>query len=160
VVSPAGIHTVNAQNNRYWSSQNAYLTHEVLLHPVKVDVWCAASARRIVAPVVFITKRLIVKDIYRSFSGNYFRSYQKNKDSKASFIKTQLLPTLHLCVCRLCPMSSGTELSAVVFGQHVHSILILVILFLRGCLEGQVYNSNSRMEELKNICREIGNIHG
>jgi hypothetical protein len=29
-------------------------------------------------------------------------------------------------LCRLCPMSSWTELSAVIFGQHVHLILILV----------------------------------
>jgi hypothetical protein len=26
---------INMQNNRYWSSQNPHLTHEVLLHPVK-----------------------------------------------------------------------------------------------------------------------------
>jgi hypothetical protein len=37
------------------------------------------------------------------------------------------LPTLHVCLCRLCPMFSGTELSAVVFCQHVHPILIFVI---------------------------------
>jgi hypothetical protein len=43
------------------------------------------------------------------------------------FRKTQLQPTLHVCLCRLCPMSSGTELSSVVFGQHVRPIFILVI---------------------------------
>jgi hypothetical protein len=60
---------------------------------------------------------------------------------------------------QLCMMSSGTELSAGVFGQHVHPILIPVILFLLCCLEDKVYNSNSRTEELKeNICREIVNI--
>jgi hypothetical protein len=44
---------INTQSNRYWSSQNPHLTHEVLLHPLKVDVWCAVSARRIVVPVLF-----------------------------------------------------------------------------------------------------------
>jgi hypothetical protein len=44
---------INTQNNRYWSSQNPHLTHEVPLHPVKVGVWCAVSARRIVVPVFF-----------------------------------------------------------------------------------------------------------
>jgi hypothetical protein len=44
---------VNTQNNRYWSSQYPHLTHEALLHPVQVGVWCALSARRIVAPVIF-----------------------------------------------------------------------------------------------------------
>jgi hypothetical protein len=39
------------QNNCYWSLQNPYLTHEVLLHAVKVGVWCAVNAR--IVPVVF-----------------------------------------------------------------------------------------------------------
>jgi hypothetical protein len=51
------------QNNCYWSSQNQDLTHEVLLHPVKVGVWCAVSARSIVG-LVFLMKQLISKDIY------------------------------------------------------------------------------------------------
>jgi hypothetical protein len=56
-------------------------------------------------------------------------------------------------------MSSGTELSAVVFGQHVHLILIFAIFFFWGCLKNKVCNSNARMEELKeNIHREIANI--
>jgi hypothetical protein len=43
---------INKQNNRYWSSQNPHLTHEGLLHPVKVGVWFAVSSR-IVGPVFF-----------------------------------------------------------------------------------------------------------
>jgi hypothetical protein len=54
---------IKTQNNRDWSSQDPHLTHEVPLHPVKVGVWCAASAR-IVVPVFFLTKQLIAKDIY------------------------------------------------------------------------------------------------
>jgi hypothetical protein len=63
---------MNMQNNHYWSSKNPHLTHEVLLHPVKVVVCCAESAR-FVQPVL-LTKQLMVKDIHRSFSGNYFQS--------------------------------------------------------------------------------------
>jgi hypothetical protein len=48
-------------------------------------------------------------------------------------------------------MSSWTEVSAVVFGQHVQ--LSLVIFFFWGCLKGKVYNSNPRMEELKENIR-------
>jgi hypothetical protein len=44
---------INTQNNHYWSSQNPHLTHKVLLHPMKVGVWCAVSARRIVGPMSF-----------------------------------------------------------------------------------------------------------
>jgi hypothetical protein len=42
---------VNTQNNRYLSSQNPHLTHEVPFHPVRVGVCFVASARRIVGPV-------------------------------------------------------------------------------------------------------------
>jgi hypothetical protein len=53
---------INMQNNRYWSSQNPRLTYKVLLHPVKVGVWCALSAGRIVVLVFF--NETIAKDIY------------------------------------------------------------------------------------------------
>jgi hypothetical protein len=64
---------INTKNNSYWSSQNPYLTHEVALHPVKVDVWYALSARWIIGPV-FSMKKLAVKDMYRSFPGSSFWS--------------------------------------------------------------------------------------
>jgi hypothetical protein len=45
----------------------------------------------------------------------------------AGFIKTQPLPTMHICLYRLCLMSLGTELLALVFGQHVQPILLFLI---------------------------------
>jgi hypothetical protein len=54
-------------------------------------------------------------------------------------------------------MSSEAELLAVVFGQHFHSILILVISSSGFVLKDKVYNSNPQKEE-ENISREIGNI--
>jgi hypothetical protein len=58
------------QNNSYWSSQNSHLTHKVPLHPVKVGVWCAVNARRIVVLVFFnetINCEIHVQDILRQF---------------------------------------------------------------------------------------------
>jgi hypothetical protein len=72
-------------------------------------------------------KQLTAKDMNTSFSGNPFQSKEKMKDSIAGFNKTQLFPTLHVCLYKLCPMSSGTEISAAVFGQHIHLTLILAI---------------------------------
>jgi hypothetical protein len=69
----------------------------------------------------------------------------------AGFSKTQLLPTLHVCLHKLCLMSSGTEISAIVFGQHIHLTLILVIFFFCGSLRDKVYNINHLSEELKKI---------
>jgi hypothetical protein len=52
-------------------------------------------------------------------------------------------------------MSTGTELTAAVFGQRVHPILF----FFWGCLKDKVYNSNPQTEDLnENIRREITNI--
>jgi hypothetical protein len=44
---------MNTENIRYWSSQNPHLRYKVPLHPVKVGVWCAVSARRTAGPVLF-----------------------------------------------------------------------------------------------------------
>jgi hypothetical protein len=61
----------NTQNNRYWSSQNPNLTHEVPLHPVKVGVWCAASARRIVVLAFF--KETITCEKYLRVGRQHFQ---------------------------------------------------------------------------------------
>jgi hypothetical protein len=44
---------VKIQNNRYWSAENPHSIHEVPLHDVKIGVWCAISAHRIIGPVFF-----------------------------------------------------------------------------------------------------------
>jgi hypothetical protein len=93
---------------------------------VEVGVWCAASARRIVGPVFFNEKINCVRYVHVIF-GQFFSRVNRRTKTMAGFSKTQLLLTVHIYLCRLCPMSSGTELSAVVFGQHIHSFLILVI---------------------------------
>jgi hypothetical protein len=54
---------INTQNNRYWSPQSGL---EIPLHPVKVGVWCAVSARRIVGSV-FFNETINFKDMYRLF---------------------------------------------------------------------------------------------
>jgi hypothetical protein len=58
-------------------------------------------------------------------------------------------------------MSSGTELSAVIFGQHVRLVLIFVIFFFFcGCLKDNGYNiilpTNEKLKE--NIRKKIANI--
>jgi hypothetical protein len=44
---------VNSQNSRCWSAENLHTIHEVLLHDVKIGVWCAISVHRIIAIVFF-----------------------------------------------------------------------------------------------------------
>jgi hypothetical protein len=47
---------VNTQNDRYWSTENPHLLHEISHHDVKVGVWCALNARRIIDLRVFWTQ--------------------------------------------------------------------------------------------------------
>jgi hypothetical protein len=55
-------------------------------------------------------------------------------------------------LCRLCPMFSGTELSAVLFGQQRSPDLNPCDFFFQGCPKDKIYNSNSQTDdELKKI---------
>jgi hypothetical protein len=110
---------INTQNNHYRNSQNPHRNHEALLHPVKVGVWCAVSARRIVGPVFFnetINCERYVQVILWQFIP------ELTVEEKLYGWFQQGSTTAHTA-----HMSSGTELSAVVFGQHLHLILVLVI---------------------------------
>jgi hypothetical protein len=59
------------QNNHYYSSQNPHLTQEVPLHPLKVGVWCAVSARETVVPVFF--NETINCERYLCVEGQHFQ---------------------------------------------------------------------------------------
>jgi hypothetical protein len=43
----------NIQNNKYCYSENPNAVHEIPLHDLKIRVWCAVSAHRIIGPTVF-----------------------------------------------------------------------------------------------------------
>jgi hypothetical protein len=133
------------QNNCYWSSPKPHVTHKVLLHPVKVGVWFAVSAE-IVGPV-FFNKTINCERYVQVILEQFLPELTEEERLMAGFSKIQLLPTLHVYLYRFCPMSLETELSALIFGQHVHLILILVIFFFWGCLKNKVYNSNPQMED-------------
>ncbi|PSN43843.1 hypothetical protein C0J52_11885 [Blattella germanica] len=44
---------VASQNNRYWSTENPHLIHDVPLHDEKNGVLCAVTAKRIIGPIFF-----------------------------------------------------------------------------------------------------------
>jgi hypothetical protein len=93
---------------------------------VKVGVWCAVSARRIVVPVSF-NKTINCERYVQVILGQFFPELTEEErlywpvSAKLSYCP----PCTYLYM--LCLMSSGTKLSAVVFGQHVHLILSFVI---------------------------------
>jgi hypothetical protein len=97
------------------------------LHPVKVGVLCAVSVRRIVGPLSF-NETINCEGYIQAILGQSFPELTEEETPYCWF--QQDSATSHNArismQARLCPMSSATELSAVVFGQHVHLILILV----------------------------------
>jgi hypothetical protein len=99
---------LNIQNNHYRSSKNPHLTHTVLPHPVKANVWCAVSARNV--GLVFFNETINCKRYVKVILRQFFPELKEEENPTDVANKTQLLPTLHVCPCRLCPMSSGTEL--------------------------------------------------
>jgi hypothetical protein len=44
---------VNSQNTRIWSDENTHPVIQIPLHDMKIGVWCAVSARRIIGPVFY-----------------------------------------------------------------------------------------------------------
>jgi hypothetical protein len=90
---------------------------------VKVGVWCALRAR-IVGPV------FLMRELQKLCTG-----HSQTIISRVNRRRKTLLISERLRYCPRCiyvismhalSMSSGTELSAVVFGQYVHLILILI----------------------------------
>jgi hypothetical protein len=149
LVSLAGI------NNRYWSSQDPHLTHEVLLHPVKAGVWCAASTSTIVGPVFF--NETINRERYvQVILGKFFPELTEEKRLYGWFQKDPA--TAHTARMSKQVLSS-------IFGDRTISSCIWpecspdlnpYDFFFWGCLEDKVYNRNLQAEELKeNIRRGI-----
>ncbi|PSN40865.1 hypothetical protein C0J52_20149, partial [Blattella germanica] len=53
-----------------WSTENPHIVQEVPLHPIKIGVWCAVSARRIIGPVFFegrVNSDFYVRTMLRPF---------------------------------------------------------------------------------------------
>jgi hypothetical protein len=61
---------VNAQNSRIWDTENLHVLHQRLLHDIKVGVWCAVSARRVIGLIFFgdtLNSDRYVSDILEPF---------------------------------------------------------------------------------------------
>jgi hypothetical protein len=113
-----------------------------MLHSVKAGVWYAVNAGSMVVAVSFNETdncKIYVWAICRQL----FPELTEEERLYGWFQQDlSTAHTAHIYLCRLCPVSSGIGLSAVIFGQHIQLILILMLFFSGGCLNNKVYNSN------------------
>jgi hypothetical protein len=42
---------VNSQNTQIWSDENPHVVRHIVLHDIKIGIWCAVSPRQIIGPV-------------------------------------------------------------------------------------------------------------
>jgi hypothetical protein len=123
---------------------------------VKVGVSHAVRARRI-AGLLFFNGTMNCERYVQVILVQSFPELTV-EDPMAGFNKTQLRPTLHVCLCKLCLIPSGTEISALVFGRHIHPTLILMIFPSVVLCRTKFKTVNTIWKNYKNIHREIANI--
>jgi hypothetical protein len=133
---------VITQNNHYWSSQNPHLTHEVPLHPVKVGVWCAVSARRVLGSL-FCNETVNCKKYVWIILGQFFP--ELTEEEPYGFFQ-QDLATAHTARTRI-----FMQALSYVFEDRIISSGIWPArspdlnpcdFFFWGCLKDRVYSSN------------------
>jgi hypothetical protein len=118
---------INMQNNCYWSSQNPHLTHKFLLHPMKVVVWCAVSARRIVVPGSF--KETINCERYLCVEGWHFQHLLWSVNCNY-FIKNVIGHQSGWFIDKICMhlVASGTPSRHETSQQSKNSLCIIITL--------------------------------
>jgi hypothetical protein len=61
---------VNSQSTRIRSDRNPHAVHQIPLRDIKIGVWCAVSARRIISPIFYhetLNLDQCVRNIFDSF---------------------------------------------------------------------------------------------
>lgn len=147
---------VNSQNNRYWCAENPHQLHVRPLHDVKIGVWCAISARRIIGPIFFretINADRYIDLILRPF----FQELTEEERSNGYFMQDNA--TAHTA-------NRSMEVIREVFEDRVVNYpprspdLNPCDYYLWGMLKGKVYvnNPHTREQLQENITQVISNI--
>jgi inhibitor of nuclear factor kappa-B kinase subunit alpha len=146
---------VNSQNTRIWSDENPRSVHQIPLHDIKIGVWCAVSARRIIGPIFY--HETVNSDRYvRHILEPFFE--QLTDDERQYGYFQQDNATAH---------TARNSISALqeVFDDRIISTglwpprspdLSVCDFYLWGNLKGKVYRNTSRTAEaLQNEIRNV-----
>lgn len=150
---------VSTQNNRCWSAEKPDIVHEMPLHDLKIGVWCAVNAYRIIGPIFFANT--VNGQRYRNTIIKPFLEYLCDIECTQAYFQ-QDSATAHTADLSL-------QLIEEIFEDRVISKglwpprspdLTVCDFYLWGNLKNKVYRNNPHtLEELKdNIRREIAAI--
>jgi hypothetical protein len=146
----------NTQNNRYWSSQNPHLTHEILLHPVKVGVRCARS---IVRPL-FFNETINCERYVQVILGKFFPELSEEERLHGRFQQDSAFANIaYISMQALSNVFRERIINSDIWPTRLPELNNYYFYF-RGCSKDKVYNSNPQTEEKleENIYRETANI--
>jgi hypothetical protein len=113
---------------------------------VKVGVWSAVNGRWI-AGTAFFNETLDCERYEQVIFRQFFPEVTEEERFHGWF--QQDSSTAHTALHKLCAMSSGTEISAAVFGQHIHLTLMLVIFSSVDIFEGQSLQQQTLVGRIK-----------
>jgi hypothetical protein len=134
----------NTQNNHYWSSKNPHLTHEAPLHPVKVDVWCALSARRIVGHV--FNETINCERYVQTILGQFFSELTEEERLYGRFQQDSATAhTAYMSMQALSNVFRDRIIRSDIWPAHSPDFKPCRFFFL-GCLKGKFYSSNPPIE--------------
>lgn len=140
---------VNSQNVRMWSTENPHIVQEVPLHPIKIGVWCAVSARRIIGPVFFegrVNSDFYVRTMLRPFLNELT---QEEKDYGYFQQDGATAHTAHNSIATLHEVYDDRIISTGLWPPR-SADLTYCDYYLWGYLKGKVYRNNPHtLEELK-----------
>jgi hypothetical protein len=152
---------VNAQNSHIWDTENPHVLHQRPLHDIKVDVWCAVSARRVIGPIFFedtVNSDRYVSDILEPF----FQDVTEEETRHGYF--QQDSTTAHMACSSMQRLRGVFDDDGQIISQSLrppHSTnLFICDFYLWSNLKGKVYKNNPQTAdalktEIRNIVRSI-----
>jgi hypothetical protein len=151
---------VNAQNSRIWDTKNPHVLHQRPLHDIKVGVWCAVSAWRVIGPIFF--EDAVNSDRYVSDILEPFFQELTEKDTRYGYFQ-QDSATAHTArnsMQRLWDVFDDEQIISQGLWPPHSPDLSICDFHLWGNLKGKVYKNNpwtayALKTEIRNTVRSI-----
>jgi hypothetical protein len=129
---------VNAQNSSIWDTENPHVLHQRPLHDIKVGVWRAVTARRVIGPIFFedtVNSDRYVSDILEPF-------FQELTEETRYGCFQQDSTTAHNSMQRLRDVFDNEQIISQGLWPPCSPDHSICDFYLWGNLKGKVYKNN------------------